>query len=186
MPIRVLLVDDHAVVRAGYRRLQEESGHIEVNGEAADAVQAYRLFCELRPDVVVMDISLSGQSGIAVLERIRARESGACVLMFSMHEDTIFATHAMRAGARGYITKSCAPGVLVEAVLAVAGGGTYIGADTAQALALEHFSDQERALRLLSEREFEVLRLFLAGRREFHAVGAHGRLPGHGAGRAEA
>lgn len=162
--IRVLLVDDHAVVRAGYRGLLEDSGRIEVIGEAADAAGAYRLYCERGPDVVVMDISLPGPSGIAALEHIRARDSRARVLVFSMHEDAIFATHAMRAGARGYITKSSAPEILVEAVLAVAGGGTYLGADIAQALAWERCSDQERALRSLGEREFEILRLFLAGR----------------------
>ena len=162
--IRVLLVDDHAVVRAGYRGLLEEGARIEVVGEAADAAAAYTLYREQRPDVVVMDISLPGPSGIAALEHIRARDPDARVLVFSMHEDAIFATHAMRAGARGYITKSSAPGVLVDAVLAVASGSSYLGADMAQALALERFSDQEHALRSLTEREFEVLRLSLAGR----------------------
>lgn len=161
--IRALLVDDHAVVRAGYRGLLEDSGCIKVTGEAAAAAEAYRLYCERGPDVVVMDISLPGQSGIAALDRIRARDPGARVLMFSMHEDTIFATHALRAGARGYITKSSAPDVLVDAVLIVARGGTYVGPNIARALALERFSDRENALRSLTEREFEVLRLSLDG-----------------------
>lgn len=162
-PIRVLLVDDHAVVRAGYRSLLEDGGRIRVVGEAADAASAYNLYCSDAPDVVVMDISLPGSSGIAALERILMRDRKARVLVFSMHEDAIFATHALRAGARGYITKSSAPAVLVDAVLAVAAGRTYVGADTARALALARISDQEDALRSLTEREFEVLRLSVAG-----------------------
>src|SRR5690606_22269616 len=139
-PIRVLLVDDHAVVRAGYRGLLQGSGCIEVVGEAADASGACTLYREHAPDVVVMDISLPGRSGIVALERILARDSGARVLMFSMHEDAIFATHALRAGARGYITKSSAPEVLVEAVQAVADGRRYVGADMARTLAMARFS----------------------------------------------
>lgn len=161
--IRVLLVDDHAVVRAGYRSLLEDGGRIEVVGEAADASGAYAQYCARAPDVVVMDISLPGGSGVAALERIRMRDRQARVLMFSMHEDAIFATHALRAGARGYITKSSAPEVLVGAVLAVAAGRMYLGADTARAVALASHSDEEDALRSLTEREFEVLRLSVAG-----------------------
>lgn len=163
MPTRVLLVDDHAVVRAGYRGLLEDSGRIEVVGEAGDSDGAYRLYCGQAPDVVVMDISLPGGSGIAALERIRARDPGARVLVFSMHEDAIFASHALRAGARGYITKSSAPEVLVDAVLAVAAGRKYLGADIARALALADASGGDNVLQSLSEREFDVLRLCLEG-----------------------
>lgn len=161
--IRVLLVDDHAVVRAGYRGLLEESGCIVVVGEAADADDAYRLYIRQATDVVVMDISLPGGSGIAALERILARDPRARVLVFSMHEDAIFATRAMRAGARGYISKSCAPEVLVAAVLAVAEGRTYLSDDIAQTMARTRYSAEEDALRSLTEREFEVLRLSLDG-----------------------
>jgi DNA-binding NarL/FixJ family response regulator len=162
--IRVLLVDDHAIVRVGYRGLLEESGRIAVIGEATDADGAYKAYCETRPDVAVMDISLPGASGISALERILARAPQARVLMFSMHEDAIFATHALRAGARGYITKSSAPDVLVDAVLAVADGRTYLGADTVQALAPAGRVDQGNGFRSLTEREFEVLQLLLDGR----------------------
>jgi DNA-binding NarL/FixJ family response regulator len=163
-PIRVVLVDDHAVVRKGYRGLLEDSGRIVVVDEAADSNGAYVSYCRHSPDVVVMDISLPGPSGIVALQRIVARESEARVLMFSMHEDVIFANHAMRAGARGYITKSSAPEVLVDAVLAVAAGRQYLGADIARMLALDRFSSRENVLRSLTERELEVLRLSLDGR----------------------
>ncbi len=162
-PIRVVLVDDHAVVRTGYRGLLEDSGRILVVGEASDAAGAYHLYCEHGPDVVVMDISLPGGSGIAALAQILARERRARVLMFSMHEDVIFASHALRVGARGYITKSSAPDVLVDAVLNVAAGRTYLGADIARALALANVSGRENVLDSLTEREFDVLRLSLNG-----------------------
>lgn len=162
--IRAVLVDDHAVVRAGYRWLLEDSGRIEVVGEASGAAGAYRRYCEHSPDVVVMDISLPGGSGIAALKQILAREPQARVLMFSMHEDAIFASHALRAGARGYITKSSAPEVLVDAVVSVASGHTFLGADIAQTLALADISNHRNVLDSLTEREFDVLRLLLDGR----------------------
>ena len=160
--VSVLLVDDHAVVREGYRRLLERRGDIVVVGEAADAQAAYALFCSLRPQIVVMDITLPGVSGIAVTRRMLAQEPQARVLIFSMHEDTIFATRALQAGAAGYVTKASAPGVLVEAVHAVASGRKYLSPDIAQRLALRDFEVAQA--RALSDREFEVLRLLVRGR----------------------
>src|SRR5579883_1158781 len=114
--IGVLLVDDHAVVREGYRRLLERQADIGVVGEAADAQQALVMFERLRPDIVVMDISLPRVSGIEALTRLLALEREARVLMFSMHADVIFARRALEAGAFGYLTKASAPDVLVAAV----------------------------------------------------------------------
>lgn len=161
--IAVLLVDDHAVVREGYRRLLERDRNVAVVGEAASGAQAYRLFCELNPTVVVMDVSLPDVSGIEALRRIRARDSRARVLMFSMHEETIFPTRALQAGAQGYVTKSSAPDVLVEAVHAIASGKHYISHDVAQLLAVENVTRQKDALQSLSAREFEIMRLLAAG-----------------------
>lgn len=161
--VTVLLVDDHAVVREGYRRLLERSRSIRVVGEAADAQSAYVAFLECRPQVTVMDISLPGASGIEALRRIRTREPDANVLMFSMHEDPVFAARALQAGARGYVTKAAAPDVLVEAVLRVARGKAYLGSDIAQELALHRLGEADSA-ESLSPREFEVLRQLVAGR----------------------
>ena len=161
--VTVLLVDDHAVVREGYRRLLERSPSIRVVGEAIDAQSAYLAFLEHRPQVTVMDIALPGASGIDALRRIRARQPAAQVLMFSMHEDPVFAARALQAGARGYVTKAAAPEVLVEAVLAVARGEPYLAGRVAQELALRRLGDSADAAERLSPREFEVLRMLVAG-----------------------
>jgi DNA-binding NarL/FixJ family response regulator len=133
-----------------------------VVGEAADAQSAYLAFLEHRPQVTVMDISLPGASGIEALRRIRGRDPEARVLMFSMYEDPIFASRALQAGARGYITKAAAPEALVEAVLAVARGEPYLTGRIAHDLALR--PDQAATTSNLSPREFEVLRMLVAGR----------------------
>jgi two-component system, NarL family, invasion response regulator UvrY len=160
-PVSVLLVDDHAVVREGYRRLLERHGGIAVIGEAADAATAHSLFCCLDPQIVVMDITLPSTSGIEVMRRMLVYKKDARVLMFSMHEDTIFATRALQAGASGYVTKASAPHVLVEAVHAVAAGEKYLSPEIAQKLALRDFvSDKTEAL---STRELEVLRFLTQG-----------------------
>lgn len=159
--VTVLLVDDHAVVREGYRRLLERSPSIRVVGEASDAQSAYVEFVEKRPQVTVLDISLPGASGIEALRRIRSRDTDACVLMFSMYEEPIFASRALEAGASGYITKASAPDALVEAVLSVARGEPHITGRIAQVLALR--TSQVRTQSDLSPREFEVLRLLMGG-----------------------
>ena len=162
-PISVLLVDDHAVVREGYRRLLEERGNIKVVAEAANAREAYERFCEVTPLVVVMDISLPGISGIETMHRILAREAQTRVLIFSMHADAIFATRALKSGAAGYVTKASAPNVLVEAVHTIAQGKPYLSADIAQTLALRTIAQEPSASDSLSQREFEVLRLLAQG-----------------------
>jgi len=162
--VSVLLVDDHAVVREGYRRLLERHGDIAVIGEAADAAQAHSAFCELDPQIVVMDITLPGTSGIEALRRMLMHRPEARVLMFSMHEDAIFARRALQAGAFGYVTKASAPSVLVEAIHVVAAGKKYLSAEIAQKLALRDFAVDDTAADGLSAREFEVLRLLAQGR----------------------
>lgn len=161
--ITVVLVDDHAVVREGYRRLLERASGIRVIGEAANAADAYSEFQRLAPDVVVMDISLPGASGIEAMRHMLAREPRARVLMFSMHEEPIFGSRALQAGALGYVTKASAPDVLVEAVRCVAQGRRYISHDMAQTLALQSLDGGAASLAALSNREFEVMRLLVAG-----------------------
>lgn len=161
--VTVLLVDDHAVVREGYRRLLDVSGGITVVGEAGSAAEAYQLFCHLTPDVVVMDIALPGVSGIEALRRILAHEPKARVLMFSMYEDAIFVRRALEAGAAGYLTKASAPRVLVEAVASIAAGRRFLSPDVAQALALQQ-RGAEPGTHAPSAREFEILKLLVEGR----------------------
>ena len=161
--IAVLLVDDHAVVREGYRRLLETRSNIVVVGEAACGTEALDLFSAVTPDVVVMDISLPGISGIETLRRMLASSPEARVLMFSMYEDAIYANRALQAGAFGYVTKASAPNVLVSAVQSVANGKKYMSPDIAQELALRSVTAETEAPSRLSGREFEVLRLLVKG-----------------------
>jgi two-component system, NarL family, invasion response regulator UvrY len=162
--VTVLLVDDHAVVREGYRRLLERHGDIVVIGEAADATEAQAMFRTLAPQIVVMDITLPGLSGIEAMRRMLDHEPDTRVLIFSMHEEVIFAKRALQAGAFGYLTKASAPSVLVEAVHTVASGRKYLSAAVANALALRADALDATAHNGLSAREFEVLRQLVQGR----------------------
>ena len=161
--ISVLLVDDHAVVREGYRRLLERDAAIHVVGEAANSGEAYERATALEPQVIVMDIALPGVSGIEAMRRILARRPQQCVLMFSMHDDAIFASRALEAGARGYVTKASAPEVLVDAISAVARGERYLSPDVEQGIAQQTSSQAKSVVDALTAREFEVLRLLARG-----------------------
>ena len=161
--VRVLLVDDHAVVREGYQRLLERAPDIAVVGEASSAAGAYQAFCRLAPNVVVMDISLPDTSGIEAIRRLLARDPAARVLAFSIHDEPVFAERAFRAGAAGYVTKASAPEVLVDAVRKVARGERFLSSDIAQALALGRLRGGEPDLACLSAREFEIVRRLAQG-----------------------
>lgn len=162
--IRILLVDDHAIVRAGYRSLLAKQPGLEIVAEAADGAEAYLRFKETDPDLVVMDLSLPGQSGLVTIARIRQRRADAKILVFTMHQEPIFAIQATRAGALGYVTKSSAPEILIRAIYQVHEGRHTLSADIAQALALEKVSGDRSALESLTVREFEILRLLVAAR----------------------
>jgi DNA-binding NarL/FixJ family response regulator len=161
--VRVLLVDDHAVVRAGYRLLLQNTPEIEVIAEADTGELACRKFAELSPDVVIMDLALPGMGGLAAIRRIVARDRQARVLVFSMHEDPLFVEQALAAGARGYITKSSAPHVLVEAVKSIAAGQVHLDAAIAQRLAAHKVRGDNAVLANLSTREFEIFCLLAEG-----------------------
>jgi len=162
--ISILLVDDHAIVREGYRALLAKQPGLRVAAEAADAAQAYRLFKEYSPDVVVTDLSLPGSSGLDLIGRIKQRCAEAKILVFSMHQNPSFAVQASRAGALGYVTKSSAPEVLLRAIHEVHAGRHTLSADIAQALALEKLGGERMALETLTVREFEILRLLVEAR----------------------
>lgn len=162
--ISILLVDDHAIVREGYRSLLAKQPGLQVVAEAGDGAQAYRLFKEFQPDLVITDISLPGSSGLELIARIKQRRADAKILVFSMHQNPGFAGQAMRAGALGYVTKSSPPEELLRAIHEVYAGRHALSADIAQALALEKLGSERIALETLTVREFEILRLLVDGR----------------------
>jgi two-component system, NarL family, invasion response regulator UvrY len=161
--MRILLVDDHAVVRAGFRTLLENQADLLVVAEAESGEAACRQFVEHAPDVVIMDLSLPGIGGLEAIRRIISREAGARILAFSMHEDTIFVEQALQAGARGYIGKSNAPVELVEAVRQIANGSIYIDPDIAQRIAFQKTKGGDTPFENLSTREFEIFCLLAEG-----------------------
>jgi DNA-binding NarL/FixJ family response regulator len=163
VPIRLMLVDDHAIVRSGFRRLLEQEPQLQIVAEADSGERAYTLFVREMPDVVVIDLSMPGMSGFEAIRRILAREPEARILVFSMHEDAMRAERAIELGARGYVTKSSAPEVLAKAILEVAAGKLYLSADIAQAIAQSKLNGEEHPLKLLTAREFEIFRLLVAG-----------------------
>ena len=155
--IRVLLVDDHAVVRTGFRLLLQAHPGITVVGEADSGESACKRFLELSPDVVVMDLAMPGMGGLEALRRMRAHRPEACVLTLSAHDDPLHAQRALREGARGFLSKRSAPEALLEAITTVAAGKRYLDAELARKLALSQADGSDKSpLERLSEREFEV------------------------------
>jgi two-component system invasion response regulator UvrY len=158
----ILLVDDHAVVREGYRAVLQKQPGLKVIAEASDGVEAYRRFKEAKPDLVIMDLAMPGIGGIEAIRRIRQWDRSAKLLVFTMHQNAAFAVQAIRAGARGYVTKTSPPETLVQAVMDVLAGKIAISPDIDHELALSRLAGETVAADVLTPREFEVLRLLLA------------------------
>jgi two-component system, NarL family, invasion response regulator UvrY len=154
--IRVMLVDDHALVRMGFRLLLQATDDIEVAAEAGSGEEACRRYPEVRPDVVLLDISMPGIGGLDTLARLLAKDGDARVLVLSAHEDTIHPTRAIRAGALGYLTKRGAPEELIGAIRRVAGGKTFIEPAIAQEMAVARTSGGGSPIDVLTTREFQV------------------------------
>ena len=154
--IRVMLADDHAVVRMGFRLLLEGAADIKVVGEADSGEDAVRLFPELKPDVVVMDISMPGIGGLEAIDRILAREPQARLLVLSAHEDVMHARRVLKAGAVGYLSKRSAAEELIQAIRQVAQGKTYLESNIAQQLAVQQLNGEKSPVDMLSEKEFKV------------------------------
>lgn len=163
-PIRILLVDDHAIVREGYRSLLAKHAGLLVVAEAVDGDDAYVRFQEATPDVVIMDLTLPGQGGLEAIARICRRDPNARILVFSMHQNPTFAVQATRAGAKAYVTKCSQPEVLVRAIYDVYQGRPALSPDIAQALALSKLGSDDQALAELTVREFEILRMLVDAR----------------------
>lgn len=161
--ISVLLVDDHSIVRKGCRDMLERAGVVRI-WEAADGDEAYRRYVECAPDLVIMDLSMDRISGLDTIRRIVARDTAARIVVFSMHDEPLFASRALRAGALGYVTKTSSPDELVTAVRTTVLGGRHISHDVAQALAMSGLLMQENPLQALTSREFEIFRLLVHGR----------------------
>lgn len=161
--IRVILVDDHNVVRSGLRRLLELGGDIEVVAEASNGEQACEIYGEFKTDVLVMDLSMPGIGGLEALRRILLLAPRAKVVIFSMHENITFAMQALSAGARGYVAKSGLADDLLLAVREAAVGRSYISPVIAQKIAMQSISGEQNPMKQLSAREFEVFRLLAEG-----------------------
>ncbi len=163
--INVLLADDHSIVRAGLRRIVEESGDMAVVAEASDGREAIRLVREHRPDVAVIDISMPEIGGLEVIHRLRPEFPGLPILILTMHEEQQYAVRVIEAGAMGFITKKSAPEQLVKAIRKVHGGTRFLTEEAAEYLALHVAKGQagKSPLDLLSARELQVLRRLAMG-----------------------
>ncbi|SRR5579875_63427 len=160
---KVLLIDDHPIVRAGCRRFLEQGVPAEVI-EAGSGEEGWRSFLENSPDLLVLDLTLPGIGGLELIQKVRAYDPRAQILVFSMHADPIFAARALEAGARGYVVKSSSPQELLDAVLQVLRGGNYLSHEVAQEIALLNLTSGGDPLKELSARELEILRLIGEGR----------------------
>jgi two-component system, NarL family, invasion response regulator UvrY len=161
--MRILLIEDHPIVRAGVRHLLQGTEGMEVL-EATNATDGLRLTGEFSPEVIILDLRLPDGNGLNLLEALIAREPAPKVIIFSMYEDPAFAVRALEAGAKGYITKSDNPDVLVQAVETVSEGGVFLTTSTAEKLALLTGKIRDDPLHSLSSREREVLRLLGQGK----------------------
>jgi DNA-binding NarL/FixJ family response regulator len=162
--IRVVIADDHAIVREGLKRIVAEVPDLQVVGEAADGNQALERVRELDFDILLMDLSMPGRSGMELIKLVKAEKPRLRVLVLSMHQEGQYATRAIKAGASGYLTKESAPALLEQAIRKIAAGGAYISAEVAQQLALGAMPGGDKAPHeSLTDREFQVLRLLVAG-----------------------
>jgi DNA-binding NarL/FixJ family response regulator len=164
MTIRILITDDHAIVREGLRRILAADPDMIVAGEAADGLEALHKISTCHPDVVLADISMPGISGIDLIGRIHAEQPQLPILVLSMHKEEQFAVRALQNGAAGYLTKDCAPERLVQAIRKVAAGGKYITPEVADALANAIVpAAMATPHTRLSNREFQIFRKLAAG-----------------------
>lgn len=164
--IKVMLADDHAIVRKGLRQLLEETGFIQVVAEADDYPAIMKAVRSNDLDVLVMDITMPGKNGIDVLKVVKDEKPKLAVLMLSMHPEDQYAVRALKAGASGYLTKNSAPERLVDAIQTISGGRRYITTELAESLASHLTDDTDKPLHsTLSDREFQTIRLIASGRK---------------------
>jgi two-component system invasion response regulator UvrY len=162
--INVMLVDDHAVVRMGFKMLLETDADIKVVCEAESGEQAIQRYVEFKPHVVVMDITMPGIGGLEAIERILAKDSAAKILVLSAHEDSVHPKRVLNAGAMGYLTKRSAAEQMIKAIRVVASGKKYLEAGVAQQMAIQQLSGDQNPVDVLSPREFEVFMALAKGK----------------------
>jgi DNA-binding NarL/FixJ family response regulator len=163
--IRVVLADDHTILREGLRQLLGAAPEIEVVGEAADGHEVLARVRALDFDVLLLDMSMPGKSGIELIKQVRAEKPRLRILVLSMHEEHQYAVRAIRAGAAGYLTKESASRQLVDAIRKVAAGGAFISSEVAQQLALGAMPGATGPLHAsLSDREFQIFQLIASGK----------------------
>ncbi|HEX2547156.1 MAG TPA: response regulator transcription factor [Ramlibacter sp.] len=164
MSIRIVLADDHAIVREGLKRIIGDVSDFQFTGEAADGTEVMKAVRELDFDVLVLDLSMPGRSGMELIKLVKAEKPKLRILVLSMHQETQYAVRAIKSGASGYLTKESAPAQLEQAIRKIAGGGAYISAEVAEKLALGAMPGGESLPHeSLSDREFEVFRSLVAG-----------------------
>jgi DNA-binding NarL/FixJ family response regulator len=161
---RLVVADDHAIVREGLKRIVGEVADFEVVGEAADGGEVMQRVRELEFDVLLLDLSMPGRSGMELIKLVKAEKPRLRILVLSMHQEMQYAVRAIKSGASGYLTKESAPAQLEQAIRKIAAGGAYISAEVAEQLALGAMPGSEGAPHeSLSDREFEVFRMLVAG-----------------------
>ena len=161
--VTIVLVDDHAVVRAGVKRLLEQEPLFEVIAEAESGEKGYQLFGALEPDVMVIDLSMPGMGGLEAIRRIMMRHEKAKILVLSMHEDLSFANQALKLGAKGYLIKNTLGDDLVKAIETISRGEVFLSDEIAKKIAVSSIQGDQDPIHDLSAREFEIFRLLAEG-----------------------
>ena len=162
--IKILLVDDHAVVRMGFKMLIEAEADIIVIGEAESGEVAVKLFQELKPAIIVMDITMPGIGGLEAIDRIMAKDKNTKILVLSAHEDSVHPKRVLNAGAMGYLTKRSAAEELIKAIKSIHQGKRYLEPNIAQQMAITQLSGETNPVEILSDREFEVFMALAKGK----------------------
>lgn len=162
-PITVLLVDDHQIVRVGFRRLIETTGDIRVLAEAQSGEESYQLVNDLRPDIIIMDINMPGIGGLEAIGRLRKRNVKEKIIALTVHETEPFPSRVLAAGAQGYLSKRCAPQELIQAIRKVYRGETFVTNQVMREINKTPGND-EAAINKLTPREFQVFSLLAEGR----------------------
>lgn len=163
--IRVIIADDHTIVREGLKQLLLASGRFEIAGEARDGHEVLALIRETDCDVLLLDLSMPGKSGMDLIKQVKSERPRLRILVLSMHQEHQYAVRAIKAGASGYLTKDSASTQLVSAIEKVASGGAFISAEVAEQLALGAMPHAEGPPHAsLSDREYQVFQMLVAGR----------------------